>query len=187
MIAALQSLFLLPLLSTLPSLPPCSPTDASAHPSVSMSHATHSLGCSAVSKQRRFSWSGAHAGAREGASEALNFFVYQTVGQFAPAVPLDLSVLAGSRPAVRRPGTHVAYRRVAPMEPYARGNTGKFPLSSLAEETTKGVGITGVSPDYSFTLVLRLFALDVNLLAYTLDIFMCHDPIASCYSAQIMP
>ena len=31
------------------------------------------------------------------------------------------------------------------MEPYVRENTGKFPLSSLAEETTKGVGITGVS------------------------------------------
>lgn len=41
----------------------------------------------------------------------------------------------------------------APMEPFVRENTGKLLLSSLAEETSKGVGITGVSLMSRFELL----------------------------------
>ncbi|CAM9327482.1 unnamed protein product [Ectocarpus fasciculatus] len=41
------------------------------------------------------------------------------------------------------------------MEPYRRESTGKFPLSSLAEETCRGVGITGASAPCRALLGLR--------------------------------
>eukprot|EP00903_Cladosiphon_okamuranus_P007007 g6817.t1 len=50
------------------------------------------------------------------------------------------------------------------MEPYVRENTGKFPLSSLSEETAKGVGITGASVPSRALLGLQALyaAVDVN-------------------------
>eukprot|EP00752_Nemacystus_decipiens_P014221 g12650.t1 len=49
------------------------------------------------------------------------------------------------------------------MEPYVREKTGKFPLSLLAEETNKGVGITGASVPSRALLGLRALYAAVNV------------------------